>query len=107
MQPDQILATLDGDTRSYLQLLLQGAGDGLGGRGKRLSAGLRQFEPLTRDLAEIGKALAVRRENIKRSITAFKLVSQELGRQRHPAHGVRGLLGLRARRLRRPAAGDP
>ena len=79
MQPDQILATLDGDTRSYLQLLLQGAGDGLGGRGKRLSAGLRQFEPLTRDLAEIGKALAVRRENIKRSITAFKLVSQELG----------------------------
>jgi phospholipid/cholesterol/gamma-HCH transport system substrate-binding protein len=79
VQPDQILATLDGDTRSYLQLLLQGAGDGLGGRGKRLSAGLRRFEPLARDLAEIGKALAVRRENIKRSITAFKLVSQELG----------------------------
>jgi phospholipid/cholesterol/gamma-HCH transport system substrate-binding protein len=79
VQPDQVLATLDGDTRAYLQLLLQGAGDGLGGRGKRLSAGLRRFEPLTRDLAEIGKALAVRRENIKRSITAFKLVSEELG----------------------------
>ena len=28
VQPDQILATLDGDTRAYLQLLLQGAGDG-------------------------------------------------------------------------------
>lgn len=79
VQPDEILATLDGDTRAYLQLLLQGAGDGLGGRGKRLSAGLRRFEPLSRDLAEIGKALAVRRQNIKRSITAFKLVSQELG----------------------------
>jgi phospholipid/cholesterol/gamma-HCH transport system substrate-binding protein len=79
VQPDQILATLDADTRSYLQLLLQGAGDGLGGRGKKLSAGLRRFEPLTRDLAAIGKALAVRRENIKRSITNFKLVSEELG----------------------------
>jgi phospholipid/cholesterol/gamma-HCH transport system substrate-binding protein len=79
VQPDQILATLDGDTRAYLQLLLQGAGDGLGGNGKKLSATFRRFEPLARDLARIGKALAVRRENIKRSITTFKLVSEELG----------------------------
>jgi phospholipid/cholesterol/gamma-HCH transport system substrate-binding protein len=79
VQPDQILATLDGDTRSYLQLLLQGAGDGLGGRGKQLSAGLRRFEPLSRDLAKIGRALAVRRQNIAAAITEFKQVSQELG----------------------------
>ena len=31
VQPDQILASLDGDTRAYLQLLLQAAGKGLGG----------------------------------------------------------------------------
>ena len=79
VQPDQILATLDGDTRAYLQLLLQGAGDGLGGNGKKLSAVFRRFEPLSRDLARIGKALAVRRQNIRRSITTFKLVSEELG----------------------------
>ena len=79
VQPDQILATLDGDTRAYLQLLLQGAGDGLGGHGKKLSAAFRRFEPLSRDLAQIGKALAVRRQNIRRSITTFKLVSEELG----------------------------
>ena len=29
VQPDQILASLDGDTRSFLQLLLQAAGQGL------------------------------------------------------------------------------
>ena len=79
VQPDQILETLDGDTQAYLQLLLQGAGDGLGGNGKKLSATFRRFEPLARDLAKIGKALAVRRENIRRSITTFKEVSEELG----------------------------
>ena len=34
VMPDQILASLDGDTRNYLKLLLQGAGEGLGGKAK-------------------------------------------------------------------------
>jgi phospholipid/cholesterol/gamma-HCH transport system substrate-binding protein len=79
VQPDQILATLDGDTRSYLQLLLQGAGRGLGGHGQELSAVFRRFEPLAHDLKRIGAALAERRQNIANSITEFKLVSQALG----------------------------
>lgn len=79
VQPDEILQTLDGDTQAYLSLLLQGAGEGLGGNGKKLSATFRRFEPLSRDLAKIGKALAVRRNNIRRAITTFKLVSEELG----------------------------
>jgi phospholipid/cholesterol/gamma-HCH transport system substrate-binding protein len=79
VQPDQIFATLDGDTRSYLQLLLQAASRGLDGNGRQLAAGLKRFEPLARDLAKIGGALAVRRQNIKRSITNFGLLSQELG----------------------------
>lgn len=79
VQPDQILATLDGDTQAFLQLLLEAGGRGLGGKGKELSAGLRRFAPLARDVAAIGEQLAVRRENIKRSITAFKEVSEELG----------------------------
>lgn len=79
IQPDQILATLDGDTRSYLQLLLQAAGEGLGGRGEELSATLRRFEPLARDVGRIGGALAKRRENIRRAITTFREVSEALG----------------------------
>jgi phospholipid/cholesterol/gamma-HCH transport system substrate-binding protein len=82
VQPDEILETLDGDTRAYLQLLLQAAGKGLGGRGEELSAGLRRFEPLARDLKRIGGALAERRENISRSITNFKLVSEALANSR-------------------------
>jgi phospholipid/cholesterol/gamma-HCH transport system substrate-binding protein len=79
VQPDQILATLDADTRNYLQLLLQGAGRGLGNRGEQLSAVFRRFEPLARDLKRIGAALAERRENIANSITEFKQVSEALG----------------------------
>jgi phospholipid/cholesterol/gamma-HCH transport system substrate-binding protein len=79
VQPDQIFASLDGDTRSFLQLLLQGAAKGLGGNGPKLAAGLKRFEPFARDLARINGALAQRRENIKRVITNFGLLSRELG----------------------------
>jgi phospholipid/cholesterol/gamma-HCH transport system substrate-binding protein len=79
VQPDEILAILDQDTRDYLTLLLGAGGQGLGGQGRTLSAGLRRFEPLSRDLARIGRALAVRRENIKGAIHNFSLVLEELG----------------------------
>lgn len=80
VQPDQILASLDGDTRAYLQLLIQGGAEGLGGHGKEFSAGLRRFEPLGRNLAEIGDALAERRRNIAHVITSFRELSEALGR---------------------------
>jgi phospholipid/cholesterol/gamma-HCH transport system substrate-binding protein len=81
VQPDQFLASLDGDTRSYLQLLVQAAGKGLGGRGRELAAGLKRFEPTARDLARINGALAKRRQNISRAITNFGILSEELGRR--------------------------
>jgi phospholipid/cholesterol/gamma-HCH transport system substrate-binding protein len=79
VNPDQILASLDGDTRAYLKLLIQGGATGLRDRGKQLSASLRRFEPLALYLAEIGDALAVRRQNIRRAISSFRDVSEELG----------------------------
>jgi phospholipid/cholesterol/gamma-HCH transport system substrate-binding protein len=80
VQPDQILASLDADTRSYLQLLLQAAGQGLRGEnGRKLGAAFKRFSPTARDLAKIGGALEVRRQNIRRVITNFGRVSQELG----------------------------
>ncbi len=80
VQPDQILASLDGDTQAYLKLLIAGGAEGLGGRAKQLSAGLRQFEPLARYLARIGNALSVRRRNIARTITSFRALGEELGK---------------------------
>jgi phospholipid/cholesterol/gamma-HCH transport system substrate-binding protein len=80
VQPDQILASLDGDTQNYLKLLLQGGAKGLGGRGEELSAGLRRFEPLGRDLARINTRLAKRRQNIERAISSFADLSEALAR---------------------------
>jgi phospholipid/cholesterol/gamma-HCH transport system substrate-binding protein len=82
VQPDQILASLDADTRSYLQLLLEAAGEGLRGEnGPKLAAALKRFSPTARDLAKIGGALEERRRNIRRAITNFGRVSQELARR--------------------------
>jgi len=79
VQPDQVLATLDADTRAYLKLLLNGAGEALkGDNGLKLSAGLRRFEPFARDIARINSLLAERRQNIARTIHNFRLLSEAL-----------------------------
>lgn len=79
VNPDEVLATLDADTRDYLTLLLQGGGQGLGGQGRQLSAGLRRFEPTARDLARLGRALAERRKNLRNVIHNFRVVTEALG----------------------------
>jgi len=76
---DEFLAALDGDTRSYLQLLVAGGGEALGGNGKNLSATFRRFEPTNRDIEKITKALTVRRQNIARSIHNFKELTTAVG----------------------------
>ncbi len=82
VMPDQILASLDGDTRAYLKLLVQAGSKGLGteAQGEELSAGLRRFEPLGRYLAQVGNALSVRRRNIASVITSFRELGGELAR---------------------------
>jgi phospholipid/cholesterol/gamma-HCH transport system substrate-binding protein len=76
---DEILSSLDSDTRTYLQLLVGAAGEGVGGQGKQLSASLKRFEPTGRYLAELNGALALRERNIRRSIHNFSLLAQALG----------------------------
>ena len=79
INPDEILATLDADTRDYLALLLQGGAQGLGGQGRQLSAGLRRFEPTVRDIAKLTGALAERRDSLRNVIHNFRIVAEELG----------------------------
>ena len=78
VNPDAILASLDGDTRAYLKLLIQGGAQGLGGRGEELSATLRRFEPLGLYLARVGNALVERRRNIAGVVTSLRELSEEL-----------------------------
>jgi phospholipid/cholesterol/gamma-HCH transport system substrate-binding protein len=76
---DEILASLDGDTRTYLQLLLSDGGTALGGNGRHLANTIRRFEPTARDTRKIAEQLATRRRNIKRVIHNFSLLVDELG----------------------------
>ena len=46
VDPDEFLAVLDADTRSYLKLLISGAGKGLEGRGTDLREVLKRLGPL-------------------------------------------------------------
>jgi phospholipid/cholesterol/gamma-HCH transport system substrate-binding protein len=76
---DEILSSLDGDTRSYLQLLLSDGAQGLKGNGRELANTIRRFEPTARYTRDIAEQLATRRRNIKRAIHNFSLVVDELG----------------------------
>ena len=76
---DEVLSSLDADTRSYLQLLVGGGADGLGGQGRRLSATLKRFEPTGRQLARLNGALERRQANIRRTIHNFRLLTEALG----------------------------
>ena len=62
VNPDEILAGLDADTRDDLVLLLTGTGEGLGGQGATASRALRRLAPATRDLDLVAGALASRRQ---------------------------------------------
>jgi phospholipid/cholesterol/gamma-HCH transport system substrate-binding protein len=68
VDPDEILSALDTDTRSYLQLLINGAGKGLRGRGNDLNLTFKALAPTNRDLARVSSAIAERRGDLKKLI---------------------------------------
>jgi phospholipid/cholesterol/gamma-HCH transport system substrate-binding protein len=77
---DAFLATLDADTRQYLQLLVAGGAQGIGGRGKQLSNALRRFQPFVHYTAKLNKAIAARHVALARVIHNFNLLTTELAR---------------------------
>jgi phospholipid/cholesterol/gamma-HCH transport system substrate-binding protein len=65
---DEVLSALDTDTRAYLQLLINGIGEGLEGRGTDLREVLARLGPLHRDIARVNSAFASRRKELARLI---------------------------------------
>jgi phospholipid/cholesterol/gamma-HCH transport system substrate-binding protein len=78
---DQVLAELDSDTRDYLRLLLSDGAQGLKGNGRKLGQDIRRIQPTARYARRLNAALATRRQNIRRVIHDFSLLSDELGRR--------------------------
>jgi phospholipid/cholesterol/gamma-HCH transport system substrate-binding protein len=78
VNPDEILASLDADTRDYLTLLVDGAGQGLKGRGDDLREVFRRFEPTHRDLARVNGLVAQRHRNLSRVVHSLGDLNDEL-----------------------------
>jgi phospholipid/cholesterol/gamma-HCH transport system substrate-binding protein len=79
VNPDEVLAGLDADTRDDLVLLLTGTGEGLGGQGATASRALRRLAPAARDLDVVAGALASRRAALRRVVRNLRLLAAELG----------------------------
>jgi phospholipid/cholesterol/gamma-HCH transport system substrate-binding protein len=77
---DEILSSLDEDSRTYLRVLVSVAGGALGRRGAPadLRAALKQFKPIAHDTRRVTTALAQRRDNIARVVHRFGLIAQRL-----------------------------
>ena len=83
VNPDEILASLDADTRAYLTILLNAGARAFSHAGYAvdLRQTLKRFEPTNRDLAKITGELSKRRKNIAHVVHDLALLTTELGRR--------------------------
>jgi phospholipid/cholesterol/gamma-HCH transport system substrate-binding protein len=90
VNPDEILAQLDGDTRAYLQILANAGGEAFtDDPAKRYrqsySADLREtfkrFEPTNKYIAKFTGLLSQRRRNGERAIHSFRQLVEELAKK--------------------------
>ncbi len=77
---DAFLGTLDADTRQYIQLLVAGGAQGIGGRGHQFGNALRRLQPFSHYIASLNKAVAGRRVALANVIHDFGSLTTELGR---------------------------
>ena len=80
---DEILSSLDTDTRAYLQLLVNGLGQGLKGRSTDLRNVFKQLGPTHQDLARVAKAVAERRTNLRRLVHNYGELTAALADKDH------------------------
>jgi phospholipid/cholesterol/gamma-HCH transport system substrate-binding protein len=78
---DEVLELLDTDTRSYLSLLLTGAGEGLEGRGKELGDLLGSLGPINKGVARLNREVAKRKENLANLIHNMNIFWGRLGQE--------------------------
>jgi phospholipid/cholesterol/gamma-HCH transport system substrate-binding protein len=77
---DAFLATLDKDTQQYIQLLVAGGAQGIGGRANQLSGAFRRLQPFAHYLAKLNSVIAERRVALAGAIHHFSQLTTELGR---------------------------
>lgn len=75
-----VLSALDAETRSYLRLLLIGAGKGLDDRDRELGKLLGSLGPINRNMAELNRTVAERRGELARFTHNLNRLTTRLGK---------------------------
>jgi phospholipid/cholesterol/gamma-HCH transport system substrate-binding protein len=75
---DEVLDSLDSDSREYLDLLVNGAGLGLKNRGGELAQVLERFEPTHQDLARVSEAVAERGTDLRQLVNSLQRLNTAL-----------------------------
>ena len=79
VNPDEVLSSLDADTRAYLDLLVNGAGAGLKAPGGgELAKLLKRFLPTHRSLAELNSVVAERGAALRSLIHSLNVLNAAL-----------------------------
>ena len=76
VNPDEVLAHLDADTRRYLAVFANAGGQGLEGRGPDLRALLQATQPTLEQSARVSRAIADRRHKLRRLIHNLRVLSR-------------------------------
>ncbi|MEA2386330.1 MAG: phospholipid/cholesterol/gamma-HCH transport system substrate-binding protein [Thermoleophilaceae bacterium] len=76
VNPDEVLAHLDMDTRRYLAIVANAGGQGLNRRGPDLRALLAASQPTLERSARVGRALADRRTKLRRLVHNLRVLSR-------------------------------
>jgi phospholipid/cholesterol/gamma-HCH transport system substrate-binding protein len=72
---DEVLASLDADTRNYLVTLATAGGQGLGGHGPDIRRIFQASEPTLSETAQVMKAFSDRRREVARLVTNLRLLA--------------------------------
>lgn len=76
VDPDEILTSLDADTRQYLDLLVNGAGQGLqGAGGSELAQVFERFLPTHEDLARLNSVVAERGAALRSLVHSLRVLN--------------------------------
>jgi phospholipid/cholesterol/gamma-HCH transport system substrate-binding protein len=75
VNPDEVFAGLDADSRRYLAILANAGGQGFDGRGVDLRRMIKAGYPTLKDAAVLTKALADRRAKVKRLVSNLRELS--------------------------------
>jgi phospholipid/cholesterol/gamma-HCH transport system substrate-binding protein len=83
VNPDEVLAALDGDTRRYLTILANAGGQGLGDRGFDLRKVLEASQPTLARTRRVTAALADRRAKVRRLVHNLRVLSEATADKDH------------------------